>query len=206
MSDCCDVAGHARAGIVPSSTPSDEQTEVRTFQAGAQLTTRSLLLDDVLLSGWVGLGGPDCDDGGLIGILLPGDRIGTVLDNRLCSAIALTAIGVTSNDAPKEGMPEVQHLVRQCIRTCHFSALDRIEDFFRETYRRLEAVELASNGTFECPLPQATLGNLLGLSTAHVNRTIKQLQAQARIQIEGRVITLLRDAEIGPWALNARVA
>jgi len=187
------------------SIPVNTHMEVRTFAAGVQLTTKTLLPDDVLLSGWLGLGRPDCKGQNLIGVLLPGDRIGTVLDIRLCSVVTLTSVSVISGESSEEGIDQGHHLVRQCVRTCHFSALDRIEDFFLETYRRLEAVGLASNWTFGCPLSQAVLGNLLGLSTAHVNRTLKQLQIEGRVLIDGQGITLLRDIDASLSATNTSV-
>lgn len=176
----------------------DEQNTIQRFPAGAQLTTKtlSMLGNDILLSGWVGLGQPHWAENHLIGVLLPGDKVGAVLRSQLCSAVALTPVHLASEETDTDEMHEIQHLVRQCVRACHFSALDRIEDFFLESYQRLETVGLASDWTFEFPLPQATLGNILGLSTAHVNRAIKQLQAEARIQIIGRSVTLLKHSSI----------
>ena len=197
----------SRMQVIANLPPMDEQITIQRFPPGTQLTAKilSMFRNDVLLGGWVGLHQPHCAESSLIGVLLPGDRISTVLGSRLCSAVALTPVSVASDEANNEGTREIQHLVRQCVRTCHFSALDRIEDFFLETYERLEAVELASRWTFEFPLHQATLGNILGLSTAHVNRVIKQLQAEARIQIIGRTVTLLKHATIGVLAKHTYI-
>jgi len=176
---------------VDRPAPQDPPEAIRHFPAGAYLTTAILNCDDIVLSGWVGLGKPGFPGDSLIGVLLPGDRIGAILDGRLCSGVALTPVSlITEWDNTGEPL-EFRHLVRQCIRTCHFGASERIEDFFRETYERLEAVELAWDWTFDFPLSQATLGNILGLSTAHVNRVIKQLQVEGRIQILGRTVTLV---------------
>src|SRR5436305_1706024 len=127
MTDCSDHRAESRSSL--SIPLNKHMMEVRTFPAGVQLTTKALMLDDVLLSGWLGLGGPDCEGQELIGVLLPGDRIGPVLDGPFCSVVTLTPVGVISGEPSEEGIHEVQHLVRQCIRTCHFCALDRIEDF-----------------------------------------------------------------------------
>src|SRR4029079_3840509 len=103
-------------------------------------------------------------------VLLPGDRIGAILDGRLCSGVALTPVSlITAWDNTGEPL-EFRPLVRQCIRTCHFGASERIEDFFRESYERLEAVELAWDWTFDLTLSQAARGNILRLRTAHVKR------------------------------------
>lgn len=163
---------------------------IRRYPADADLTARLIGCDDILLSGWIGLGKRNAAANNLIGVLLPGDRTATVLDGSLCSAVALTPVSLTSEEKNDDEPREFRHLVRQCVRTSHLNALDRIEDFFRETYERLAAMDMARDRTFDFPLSQATLGNILGLSTAHVNRVIKQLQAEGRVRIAGRTVTL----------------
>ena len=183
--------------MIDTAAQLDERNRIQKFPAGTQFTAQTLstFRRDIVLAGWVGLSQPGSAAGTLIGVLLPGDRIATVLDPRLCTAIALTPISLTSDDVNSNGIREINHLIRQCARMCHLNALDRVEDFFLESYERLESVELASNRTFEFPLPQAMLGNILGLSAAHVNRVIKQLQMQSRIKIAGRTISLLDPAD-----------
>jgi len=184
----------------------DGQNAIRKFPPGAYLTTKTLHHDDILLAGWVGLGRARGAASSLIGVLLPGDRIGAILDGRLCTATSLTPVSVAPDGATTDGMREIRHLIRQCVRTCHLGASDRIGDFFLETYQRLEAEGLASHWTFALPLSQATLGNVLGLSTAHVNRVIKQLQAERRIKIAGREITLLDAAGIAVMGMNTSIS
>ena len=164
---------------------------IRHFPAGAHLEMKILSREDVLLSGWAGLGRPRSSSDNLIGVLLPGDRLGPVLDGHLCRVVALTPVSLAPEADNGDWPRELRHLIRQCVRTCHLSAADRMEDFLLETYERLEAVELAYDGVFDLPLSQATLGNILGLSTGHVNRIIKQLEAEDRIQVTGRSVTLL---------------
>lgn len=45
-----------------------------------------------------------------------------------------------------------------------------------ELYLRLEVVGLAQGGTFGFPVTQETVGDMLGLSTVHVNRTLQDLR------------------------------
>lgn len=59
-----------------------------------------------------------------------------------------------------------------------------------ELYKRLEAVGLAHECVMELPLTQAVLGDVLGLSTVHVNRLISELRtleiltwSQGRVEI-----------------------
>jgi len=185
------TSGYSPFQARPRYTLNDGPEGIRHFPAGALLEMRVLSCEDVLLSGWAGLSRPHPSNDNLIGVLLPGDRLGPVLDGHLCRLVALTPVSLAPDTDIDDWPRELRHLIRQCIRTCHFSAADRMEDFLQETYERLEAVELAYDGVFDLPLSQATLGNVLGLSTGHVNRVIKQLEAEDRIQVAGRSVTLM---------------
>ncbi|WP_404414378.1 Crp/Fnr family transcriptional regulator [Brevundimonas vesicularis] len=44
-----------------------------------------------------------------------------------------------------------------------------------ELYLRLEAVALAEDHAFRCPLTQSELADMLGMSRVHVNRSLKAL-------------------------------
>jgi CRP-like cAMP-binding protein len=68
-------------------------------------------------------------------------------------------------------------------------ALQRMAHFLCEMYSRLDAVGLVTEGgQFELAVTQAELGEALGLSTVHVNRTVQQLRKKKLITIgNGRV-------------------
>ena len=55
---------------------------------------------------------------------------------------------------------------------------------------RLEEVGLASGAEFEMPLRQVELADVLGLSTVHINRTIKELRRTGLIQIAGGTLSI----------------
>ena len=57
-------------------------------------------------------------------------------------------------------------------------AMQRVAHFLCEWHRRLEAVGLATEEGCELPLTQAELGETMGLSTVHVNRSLQTLRAQ----------------------------
>src|SRR5215217_109751 len=57
-------------------------------------------------------------------------------------------------------------------------ALQRMAHCLCELYTRLKVVGLVDAGRFEFALTQAELGEALGLSTVHVNRTIQHLRKQ----------------------------
>jgi DNA-binding transcriptional regulator LsrR (DeoR family) len=47
------------------------------------------------------------------------------------------------------------------------------------------------NGTFDFPLTQTELGDALGLSTVHVNRTVKKLRQNRLISWHSHSLTIL---------------
>ena len=55
-------------------------------------------------------------------------------------------------------------------------AYGRMAHLLCELYVRLKAVGLANGHGYEMPLTQAELGDALGLSTVHVNRTLQDLK------------------------------
>lgn len=57
------------------------------------------------------------------------------------------------------------------------TALAHLAHLVCELYKRLEVVRLAADCTFELPLSQAVLADVLGLSTVHVNRLIAELRS-----------------------------
>jgi CRP-like cAMP-binding protein len=87
-------------------------------------------------------------------------------------------------------------------------ALSQIAHLLCELFLRLQTVRLTQHMSFELPLTQAELGDVLGLSTVHVNRVIQQLRAdglvtwsEQRIAIEDWA-QLQEVAEFDPTFLN----
>ena len=71
-------------------------------------------------------------------------------------------------------------------------ALQRLAHFLCEIHHRLRVVGLVSaSGCFELALTQAELGESLGLSTVHVNRTLQQLRRQKQITMTQGKVTIL---------------
>lgn len=58
------------------------------------------------------------------------------------------------------------------------TAFERVGHLLCELFIRLRAVGLVDGDSCEMPLVQSELGDTTGLSTVHVNRTIKDLRAQ----------------------------
>ena len=55
-------------------------------------------------------------------------------------------------------------------------AVARMSHFFCEVLTRLQAVGLAQTDSFDFPMTQSDLGDVLGLSAVHVNRTLQELR------------------------------
>lgn len=56
------------------------------------------------------------------------------------------------------------------------SALSRLANLFCELQVRLDIVGLAGENGFDLPLTQSELSQCLGITTVHVNRTLKELR------------------------------
>lgn len=98
-----------------------------------------------------------------------------------------TAVSWTS--AHEETML-VEHIVRLGRR----NAYERSAHFLLELLQRLQAVGLSDGRSFNLPVTQEFLGDLLGLSVVHVNRTLRRLRSDGLLTIEGARFTL-RDVD-----------
>lgn len=71
-------------------------------------------------------------------------------------------------------------------------ALQRLSHFLCEIYHRLRLVgQATADGRFDLAVTQAELGEALGLSTVHVNRTIQQLRKKKLIAMAHGQVTIL---------------
>ena len=71
------------------------------------------------------------------------------------------------------------------------SALSRMAHLFSELNVRLGLVGLAHNEIYDFPLTQIELGECLGLTSVHVNRTLQELRRMGLIELENRVLRIL---------------
>jgi CRP-like cAMP-binding protein len=71
------------------------------------------------------------------------------------------------------------------------SAFTRIAHLFCELIVRMQSVGLSSGGSVELPITQTDIGDALGLSTVHVNRTLQELRGAGLITLgRGRLVAL----------------
>ena len=71
------------------------------------------------------------------------------------------------------------------------SALARMAHLFSEMRVRLEIVGLVDGDSYEFPLTQQELGECLGLTSVHVNRTLQELRRRDLIEVENRRARIL---------------
>jgi CRP-like cAMP-binding protein len=88
------------------------------------------------------------------------------------------------------------------------SALERLAHLFCELHCRLQAVGLSERTSFELPFTQEELADAQGLSSVHVNRTMKEMRADGLARMEGKRLiiedlpALRRLAEFNPAYLH----
>lgn len=88
------------------------------------------------------------------------------------------------------------------------SAVAQIGHFLCELYVRLNVVELAGDHTFRLPMSQSDLGDAMGLSLVHVNRTLQELRRDGYIEWQGDQVKILdwaglkKVSEFDPVYLN----
>ena len=81
------------------------------------------------------------------------------------------------------------------------SARARLGHLFCEFALRLDAVGLGQRSSYELPMTQEELAEATGLTPVHVNRTIRQLQAEGLIERSSA-----RSIQIGDWHRLAKMA
>ena len=143
-------------------------------------------------------------------VLLPGDPLSPLLEVRhqqtvLCLSMVQTveggAIRLAAQDpqrfpgiAAAVQMAAAQDramLIEQVIRLGRQTAYERTANLFVELHQRCSAVGLAHGDGFAFPLTQEAIGDLLGLSVVHVNRTLQAMRNQNLIQLKHGRLTLL---------------
>ena len=75
-------------------------------------------------------------------------------------------------------------------------AEERMAHFLCEMMMRLDAVGLVSDSAFDLPLTQDELGDTLGISTVHVNRTLQKLRSSKLITFDRKRVVVLDPAAL----------
>ena len=70
------------------------------------------------------------------------------------------------------------------------SAMERMAHLFCEMYLRLEIVGLVDGGTYDLPISQVELSEMLGITPVHANRTLQQMRKRGILEFAGGVVTI----------------
>lgn len=122
-----------------------------------------------------------------LSFLLPGDMIGMCHQPRpiaVSTVVALTDLLVATPPPSARGSElahayaishalEEAYLLAQITRLGRLHAQERIADLLLELHERLTLNGMAVDGGFDAPLTQEMLGDALGLTSVHINRTLQ---------------------------------
>lgn len=75
-------------------------------------------------------------------------------------------------------------LAEHVVRLGRRDAYERLAHLLVELWHRLDVVGLCDQGGFALPATQEVLGDALGLSVVHVNRTLRRLRSDGLISLE----------------------
>ncbi len=149
----------------------------------------------------------------ILSLLLPGDPIyiGSVARNFFSGhIITLTPVelldadvirvATTSGDARWRCLQDALevstrlheiYLLDQILRLGRLKAYERICHLLLEIHARLVLAGLSEAGRFHMPLTQEALGDVVGLSTVHVNRTLQSLRRENLLHLHSSEAMLL---------------
>lgn len=120
-----------------------------------------------------------------VAVSLPRDRAQALAAERPGIARAFTWFAIVENAALTEW---TLALGRQTAR-------QRLAHLLCEVHARLGGAH-GKGDSYELPLTQEQMADVLGLTGVHVNRTLGQLRAEGLIVVRGRQVTVLKVAEL----------
>ena len=206
------AAGASVARLSPSLRAAAGRIEVLEAKTLLQHENERMRRPRLLLSGWAyrftqfANGRRQIYD-----VILPGEGVGIGVPSRplaLTSIAALTRVELISAVdilGPQALLldPELaqaqerlsaldeHRMLSHVARLGRMSAPERFAHLLLQLHDRLAVIGAVENHAFVMPLSQEMLGDLLGLSTVHVNRTVQELRRQKLISAERNVVHLL---------------
>jgi len=173
---------------------------------------RALSKDDhrfyVLVNGWACRSITTCDGARQItDIILPGDIIYrdvarfNTLDQQM-TACGPARFALLHIDGPIDQATPLRMLLDQArneeaallrarlVSIGRRDAYARLAYLFAELARRLDRVGLADQGVYRCPLTQEQLGDVLGLTAVHVNRTLQALRRDGLVFFDRPLVVI----------------
>jgi len=149
-----------------------------------------------------------------VSLLLPGDVVGFSQHRHPAAPLTVQCLtAVEISPAPAAALSpslreayaigqalEDAYLFAQITRLGRLNALERLIDLLLELHERLALAGRVEGWSFDLPLTQEMLGDALGLTSVHINRTIQQARHDGLFEWRARRISIL-----DPERLAARV-
>ena len=85
---------------------------------------------------------------------------------------------------------EEAYLLAQITRLGRLNALERLADVMLELRERLALSGLVRGDTFDMPLTQEMLADVLGLTPVHINRMVQQARRQDWLEWRAKRVTI----------------
>jgi CRP-like cAMP-binding protein len=187
--------------------------ETRTVASGRDIITEGYKYDTLLLLvDGIAIRYRVLRDGRrqILNVVLPGDFIGfpaCFFDSALYSITTLCSSKVALmpfsrlfqifRDHPRIGAAmfwllscEAAMYAERVIAIGQRSALERLSHFLLELLTRMQVIGLAEEWSFNLPLTQEQIGDILGLTGVHISRTMRQLRDDGLIIVTGQKVTI----------------
>lgn len=156
-----------------------------------------------ILDGWVA-GLITLDDGRrqVVDLFLPGELLAPRSTQAFWHMSLLTLTPVRVTHSPGNVDHDRQHFLSHVyhtnaiVRLGCLTAYERLGHLFLEIDERLRSPGQNSPTHIDFPLTQELLGELLGLSAVHINRTLQQLRRDGLIVLKGGILQLLDRAAL----------
>lgn len=105
---------------------------------------------------------------------------------RLLASQPQFALALSWTNAHEESL-----LAERILSLGRRSAKQRMAHLLCELWRRLQLLDMTDDNRFPMPLTQEDLADTLGLSTVHVNRTLRALRAEQLIEASNGTVRIL---------------
>ncbi len=117
---------------------------------------------------------------------VPKTRLGELLAEQGRLAGLLYAVAAAENVALSDRLTSIGRM----------NAIQRLSTLLLDMLARLRVTAGGVVDSFDLPLTQTDLGDALGLTKVHVNRTVREMEARAMISRTGRRIRILDEAAL----------
>lgn len=143
-------------------------------------------------------------------LALPGEIVRPI-DSETFKLCAINQLRVTSAPDASTSLPlqrayvrsyhlTESYLLAHVARMALMSAAQRLEDFIGEMLERTLLTSEHDDETFQLPLNQRHLGEALGMTPVHVNRTLRILREREVLRVQRGTVQILAKSMIGARA------